>query len=183
MDYLQPQLGKVEHWQKHADGSSLNKQRFDICTLYVYHQDNSFNSHTHTHIYIFVCASSKFSFKHISLHFWCNFSAVNFLFRSLSNKCNIFVVLNKTDYANKLDAILHDTNKFTKINRNPINNLKIEVNKLISHINKQNTTKILNPIIGKFSPGCIYGTVKIHKDGNPLRPIILSNPYSYIWIN
>ena len=50
-----------------------------------------------------------------------------------ADKYNIFVVLNKTDYANKLDAILHDTNKFTKVSRNPINNLKIEVKKLISY--------------------------------------------------
>ena len=64
----------------------------------------------------------------------------------------------------------------TKINRNHINNLKIEVNKLISHINKHNSIKILNPIIGEFSPGYIYGAVKIRKDGNPLRPIISQIP-------
>ena len=47
---------------------------------------------------------------------------------------------------------------------------------MISHINKHNGTKILNPIIGEFSPGYIYGTVKIHKDDNPLRPIISQIP-------
>ena len=70
-----------------------------------------------------------------------------------ADKSNIFVVMNRTDYTNKLEAILNNANKFTEINRNPINNLKIEVNKLISHINNHNGTKILNPIIGEFSPG------------------------------
>ena len=93
-----------------------------------------------------------------------------------ADKSNIFVVMNRTDYTNKLEVILNDANKFTKINRNPINNLIIEVNKPISHINKHNGTKIINPIIGEFSPGYIYGTVKIHKDGNPLRPIISQIP-------
>ena len=51
-----------------------------------------------------------------------------------ADKSNIFVVLNKNDYKNKLDTILGDTNKFSKINRNPINTLKIEVNKLIAQL-------------------------------------------------
>ena len=30
----------------------------------------------------------------------------------------------------------------------------------------------MKPIIGEYRPGYIYGTVKTHKNGNPLRPII-----------
>ena len=82
-------------------------------------------------------------------------------------------LLNTTDYSNKLVAILHDTYKITKISRNHINSLKIEVDKLIKCINKQNPIKIpiigigsipINPIIREFSPRYIYyGTFKIHK--------------------
>ena len=39
-----------------------------------------------------------------------------------ADKSDIFVVMNRTNYTNKLEAILNDAYKFTKINRNPINN-------------------------------------------------------------
>ena len=42
----------------------------------------------------------------------------------------------------------------------------------IATINKNLPEKILQPITGEFSPGYLYGTVKIHKPINPLRPII-----------
>ena len=100
-----------------------------------------------------------------------------------ADKSNIFVALNKTDYANKLDTILHDTNKFTKINRNAINNLKIEIKKLISHINKQNTAKIFNPIIGELSPRLHLWNCKNPQRWQPPWTNHLSNPYSYIRIS
>ena len=42
-------------------------------------------------IFVYVGVGSKFSFKHISLNFWCNFSAVNFLV-SVSNFLKISFV-------------------------------------------------------------------------------------------
>ena len=89
----------------------------------------------------------------------------------MADKSNIFVVLNKNDYKNKLDTILGDTNKFSKINPNPINTLKIEVNKLIAQINKQSNQKILKPITGEFSPGYVYGVLwKSIKTVTPSTP-------------
>ena len=63
-----------------------------------------------------------------------------------ADKSNIFVVLNKNDYKTKLGTILSDTTKLSKINRNPINNLKIQVNKLIAQINKQSNEKTFKPV-------------------------------------
>ena len=69
-----------------------------------------------------------------------------------------------------------DTSKFKKITRNQILSLKTTVNKYIASVNKNQQNKILQPIIGEFSPGYIYGTVKIHKPDNPTRSIISQIP-------
>ena len=90
-----------------------------------------------------------------------------------ADKSSIAIVFNKTDYKTKLDNILQDSSKFKRITSNPINLLKITVNKLIATINKKNNNKILSPIVGEYAPGYIYGVVKIHKDNNPLRTMIL----------
>ena len=89
-----------------------------------------------------------------------------------ADKSNAYVVLDKTEYKEKLDTILGDTTKFKSISRNPVSDLKIQVNKLIKTANQQNGHKLFTPIIGEYKPGYIYGTVKTHKDRNPLRPII-----------
>ena len=80
--------------------------------------------------------------------------------------------MDKTEYKQKLDSILADGQKFRKINRNQTNELKIEVNKLIKMANQNNKQPLIKPITGEYNPGYLYGTVKIHKFNNPLRPII-----------
>ena len=92
------------------------------------------------------------------------------------NKSNTFVILNKKDYKQKLDLILDDRLKFKKISKDPTAQLKIDVNERIHAANEDLPAKLLNPIIGEYSPGYIYGTVKTHKLGNPSRPIISQIP-------
>ena len=48
------------------------------------------------------------------------------------DKTNIYIVLNKSDYHSKLQTILNDKNKLTKLNQNPTNQLKSKINKLIN---------------------------------------------------
>ena len=93
-----------------------------------------------------------------------------------ADKANIFVIMDRSEYKNKLDHILSDPLKFRKITKNPILTLKSLINKLIATVNKDQPTKILSPITGEHSPCYIYGTVKIHKPNNPLRPIISQIP-------
>ena len=84
-------------------------------------------------------------------------------------------MLIRTEYKTKLNVIINDRSKFQPITRNPtatLVNKLIEVNKLIAAVNKNQPSKILTPIVGEFSPGYLYGTVKTHKANNPLRPII-----------
>ena len=93
-----------------------------------------------------------------------------------ADKTNIFVVLNKTDYHSKLQNILDDTTKFKKLDKNPTNQLKLKINKLIIANNaKLNSTK-LPKIIGDYKPSYIYGTVKMHKPNHPLHPVISQIP-------
>ena len=73
-----------------------------------------------------------------------------------ADKSNTFVILDRIEYKTKLDA----TSKLKKNTRNPINTLKISVNKIISSINKRTGEKTLQPIIGEYNPGYIYGTIK-----------------------
>ncbi|KAF2348059.1 hypothetical protein FHG87_021185, partial [Trinorchestia longiramus] len=93
-----------------------------------------------------------------------------------ADKSNTFVVLNRTDYKAKLDEILSDQKKFSRIACDPTAALKTKVKKLIGRVNKNKQEKILQPVIGQYNPSYIYGTVKLHKTGHPLRPIISQIP-------
>ena len=52
-----------------------------------------------------------------------------------ADKSNVFVIMNKNEYKQKLYLILSDTQNLKKITHNPINELKIEANKLIKKVN------------------------------------------------
>ena len=84
--------------------------------------------------------------------------------------------MNISDYYEKLDAVLLDNNKFKKMKKDSTNEIKIKANKLIAANNAVNNAHKLCPIVGDFSPGYIYGTVKTHKKNNPIRPIISQIP-------
>ena len=78
--------------------------------------------------------------------------------------------MNRTAYTYQLDGILSDPKYFTIETRNP--QLKTEVNKLIKSVNDQSKTRVLQPKVGEYTEGYIYDTVKIHKEGNLVTPII-----------
>ena len=80
--------------------------------------------------------------------------------------------MDKTEYTKKLNDILKDKDKFQVLKKNPINNIKKEVNNLTEISNKMTKETTFKPIIGDFEPGYLYGNVKTHKPGNKLRPII-----------
>ena len=69
-----------------------------------------------------------------------------------------------------------DHTKFKRISKDPTNTLKQKANKLIETLNAVKDDINLPKIIGDHQPGYIYGNVKIHKNNNPLRPIISQIP-------
>ena len=93
-----------------------------------------------------------------------------------ADKTPALVLINTEEYHQKLDAILADDTKFKKITRNPIDSIKKEANDIIDRINALATSTKLMKIKGDFEPGYIYGNIKTHKQGNPLRPIISQIP-------
>ena len=80
------------------------------------------------------------------------------------------------EYHKKLDEILEDNGKFQRIKKNPVDNIKKEANNIIERINASQSTIHLPLIRGDYEPGYLYGNVKTHKAGNPLRPIICQIP-------
>ena len=93
-----------------------------------------------------------------------------------ADKSSTYVILNKEDYLSKIDDILADSSKFKVIHKNPINEIKRRVNRLVETQNALQESRKLPKIIGDFTPGYLYGNVKTHKTGNPLRPIISQIP-------
>ena len=68
----------------------------------------------------------------------------------------------------KLQNILDNKNKFTKLNKNPTNQLKSKFNKFINTNDADCLNIKLPKIMDNYNPGYIYGTVKIHKTVSPL---------------
>ena len=93
-----------------------------------------------------------------------------------ADKTPALVLINTDDYHHKLDAILADSTKFKKIRKNPTEEIKKEANQVIDRINALSSSTKIPRIKGDFEPGYIYGNVKTHKNGNPLRPIISQIP-------
>jgi len=90
-----------------------------------------------------------------------------------ADKSNIFVILDRKYYDDEIQKFLSDTTKFSKIDKDPTDTLKREINICISNINRAGGHKFYRRE-GKYEPGYIYGNPKIHKRlvDPPLRPII-----------
>ncbi|XP_066950860.1 uncharacterized protein [Macrobrachium rosenbergii] len=93
-----------------------------------------------------------------------------------ADKTAALVLINTSEYHQKLDEILADAMKFQRITKNPVDQIKQEANRIIETINTTTNATHLNPIIGDFNLVHIYGNVKTHKHNNPLRPIISQIP-------
>ena len=93
-----------------------------------------------------------------------------------ADKSNIFVILDKDEYLEKMNSILNDTSKFSKLSRDPTKTLTTKLNKMIDTANAASCDIHFTKIIGEYSPGYAYGNVKTHKPDNPLRPIISQIP-------
>ena len=93
-----------------------------------------------------------------------------------ADKSPIYVLRDRDEYLKKLNVILSDKEKFKLITKNPCEGLKQKANSLITALNAAVGDIHLQKIVGDYDPGYIYGNVKTHKSGNPLRPIISQIP-------
>ena len=88
------------------------------------------------------------------------------------------VLMNKNEYDSKLLNILNDPSKFKRIDiemSSCILALEDKLNRILRDIKQIITDTVYNRIYASGSkPGILYGLPKIHKIGNPIRPIISS---------
>ena len=91
-----------------------------------------------------------------------------------ADKINACVILDRKKYEEKLFNLTADSTKFKKLEKDPVENLKRDLNGIIDCINHETGRQLLPKLVGYYSPGYIYGNPKIHKnlEDPPLRPII-----------
>ncbi|XP_064086082.1 uncharacterized protein LOC135201134 [Macrobrachium nipponense] len=93
-----------------------------------------------------------------------------------ADKTADFILIDTAEYHQKLDAILSDESKFERLTRNLTDDIKREANRVISAVNAATNAVHLLPIQGDYSLCYLYGNIKTHKQGNPLRLIISQMP-------
>ena len=93
-----------------------------------------------------------------------------------ADKASTYVILPTEDYLQKLDTLLQGHTKFRKIKRNPVDDLKKRVNRVIESVNAKVGGHKFNKLSGDYGLGYVYGNVKTHKPDNPLRLIISQIP-------
>ena len=95
------------------------------------------------------------------------------------------VVLDKEDYISKAQELLCQL-AYKEIPRDPTNRIKVQlITQLRRIINDRNLDE--GTYRGMFPTGCVlpklYGLTKIHKTGNPLRPIVSGRgSVTYGWL-
>lgn len=94
------------------------------------------------------------------------------------DKGNGIVILNKTDYINKMHNIIDDTSKFKIINEDwfrVVLRHEDRINRFLAKLHKENNIdKALyeHLRVTGSQPGVLYGLPKVHKSQTPLRPIL-----------
>ena len=92
-----------------------------------------------------------------------------------ADKGNCFVVMDRPDYDEKMQALLDDITTYETVKKNPFGRVERELNSRLLSLKKEGklddrTYNRLHSTDGL--PPTIRGSVKHHKEGYPLRPII-----------
>ncbi|XP_066970185.1 uncharacterized protein [Macrobrachium rosenbergii] len=93
-----------------------------------------------------------------------------------ANKTAAFILIRTEEYHHKLDETLADSSKSQRVTKNQVDDIKRKANRIIETVNAASNALHLVLIVGDYDLGYIYGNVKTHKPGNPLRPIISQIP-------
>lgn len=92
-----------------------------------------------------------------------------------ADKGNVTVAINKSDYIMKMGEILNDSNTYKKVSKIPIYTIQTKNNKLVNELFKE---KIIDErmkhrlITYNAVSAKMYGTIKHHKPGYPVRPVV-----------
>lgn len=95
-----------------------------------------------------------------------------------ADKGEITVLMDKNEYQNKMFDLLSDQNTYISVgDKFNINSLQAKCNKFISMVEKNKwIDKRYATGLRRYNsiPAKVYGLVKVHKIGHPLRPIVAS---------
>ena len=92
-----------------------------------------------------------------------------------ADKGNCFVVMDRTDYDKKMEELLSDRNTYEEVAKPPFKRIERELNLQLLALKQHN--KLDHHTYSKLHstdgiPPAIRGSVKHHKENNPLRPIV-----------
>ena len=92
-----------------------------------------------------------------------------------ADKGNCFVVMDRTDYDKKMEELLSDRNTYEEVAKPPFKRIERELNSQLLALKQHN--KLDHRTYSKLQstdgiPLAIRGSVKHHKENNPLRPIV-----------
>ena len=94
------------------------------------------------------------------------------------DKGNCFVVPGTIDYSNKMSTLLNGDNTKELVSKSPLRRIERELNNRLSTLKNQQKISCDSPYRKLRStdsiPSAIRGSVKHHKEGNPIRPIVSS---------
>lgn len=91
-----------------------------------------------------------------------------------ADKSNALVILDKEDYNGKIYDLLNDRDTYSTLTSDPYERKLRDFNKKIKVLLKNNPDLIKQLSTISSSLPYLYGLVKTHKPGNPIRPIISS---------
>ena len=95
------------------------------------------------------------------------------IFITKADKSNAVVIMDKTDYKNKINSLLADTDTYITLTSSPLKRLASEFNKKVKDLLKNVPTIDPSKFL-QINPKLpyMYGLPKTHKENIPLRPII-----------
>ena len=91
------------------------------------------------------------------------------------DKGRVTVVMDKTDYHDKMDALVNDKQTYEELKRDPTPALQRKLNSTLLTLKKTNaidTQRYYRLRCSVPQPPKLYGLPKLHKPGFPMRPIV-----------
>ena len=95
-----------------------------------------------------------------------------------ADKGNALVVIDKSTYDDKQKEHLNDENTYQKLHSNPVHMLRNKVNKELKDLKEKkelSSEDYRRLYVNTSVTPRFYGTIKIHKENNPIRPIVAFN--------
>ncbi|CAF1399640.1 unnamed protein product, partial [Didymodactylos carnosus] len=140
-----------------------------------------------------ICDSFRYNAKRVLSKFHSNIASIMKTLKNLAKDKSIvitkpdkgrgIVIMDRNEYLTKMNSILSDVRTFKEIKQDPTIEKEDQLTRKLLQLKNDNFITVeeyknIRPTGSQ--PGRIYGLPKIHKVGNPLRPIVSAiNTYNY----